>query len=150
MMKKCKYYDPQMILIANMISTLYDDFECLTGALCHIVTDDDNITDSDLQAIIDECNKRENNSDISTDVSKYICESMLKLNLIQREFLFGILNEGLDIRDFGTNGECYYTCDSSCPFKRELNRFHAEHLCIEKYHNNEKFLTGEFPIENLD
>lgn len=139
-----------MILIAKMINVLYDEFECITGGLCHIVTSDDNTDDASLKCVISECNKEENQLNISTNVSKYICETMLKLNPIQREFLFGALNEGLDIEDFGLDGECYYTCDNSCPFKKQLNRFHAEKLCNDTFNNNEKFLTGEFPVENLD
>lgn len=151
-MSKCKYYDPQMILIAKMIRVLYDDFNCFTGGLCHIVTDDDNIEDHDLQIAIDECNKDKNKSNISVDVSRYICESMLKLSLHQREFLFGALNEGLEIEDLSCNdGECFYEdCDNQCSFKKQLNRFDAERLCIDKYGNNEKFLTGDFSISNLD
>lgn len=151
---KCKYFNPQMILIAKMIYVLYDDFKCLTGGLCHIVTSDDNIEDNHLQYIIDECNKDENKEDISVDVAKYICESLIKLPMIQREFLFAALNEGLNIKDLlDMDGECLDAeciCDDFCLFKHQLNNFHAEKLCGEKYGSNEKFLNGEFPVLNLD
>ena len=151
---KCKYFNPQMVLIAKMVGVLYDDFECHTGGLCHIVTDEDNIKDIHLQSIIEECNKDENKEDISVDAAKYICESMIKLPMIQREFIFAALNEGLDIEDLSHNdGECLDCediCDGKCSFKHQLNRFHAERLCAERYGSNEKFLTGEFPAPNLD
>ena len=95
----CDYYVPKLNMIRNLISCLYDLEGCCTGGLCHIVTDDNNITDSDLKFVIAECDKDPER--LEAPLCKLICEEMLKLSIQQRALLFS----------------SYYTdilCDHNC------------------------------------
>lgn len=90
-------WNPKIPIIVGMIHTLYNLDECGTGGLCHIVTDDDNIKDDDLQWVIDYCKKPENADRVDAELSSWICELMLQLTLEQRAAMFGFMNEGIDI-----------------------------------------------------
>ena len=152
-MKKCKYFDPEMILIKDMLSFLYDTLEEGCGGLCHIVTDDDNIDDDSLKFVIENASKEEFKDRKDKNVSIYICKSMLKLSLIQRQFLFGILNsdEPLDIYLLHDNGCFYDSCKGDiCPYKEELNKIHAEAKCINENGSNLLFCTGDYPLEEVE
>ena len=48
---KMKYYHEKFPIVRDMIAVLYD--YCCSGGCCHIVTDDDNIYDSDLDFVIE-------------------------------------------------------------------------------------------------
>ena len=153
----CKYFDTEMILIVQMISFLYDDLEECCGGLCHIVTDDDNIEDHSLQFVIEECSKEENKDRNDARVAKYICESMLKLTMMQREFLFGLYkhkdaDDVLDTLKFlQYNGCLYCRCNGdNCPHKNALNRFHAESECLDQTGNNSAFLSNNWPIKEVE
>lgn len=153
-MEKCKYFDVEMILIKDMISFLYDTLEEGCGGLCHIVTDDDNIDDSSLKFIIENSSREEYKDRRDKNVSIYICKSLLKLSLIQREFLYGILNKfdgGESSLETLQHAGCLYdSCNGeSCPYKDALNEIHAERKCIDENGNNLLFCKGEYPIEEV-
>ena len=50
-----KYYHPKFPVVARMIQILYDLNGCACGGCCHIVTDDNNIRNSDLESVIKYC-----------------------------------------------------------------------------------------------
>lgn len=149
----CKYFKKEMVLIQKMISFLYDDLEEYTGGLCHIVTDDNNINDENLKFVIEYADEPEHANRPDKNVSKYICQSMLELSLIEREFLFGLYNTDMDPEEsleLLSNAGCIYEeCNFDCPYKAALNKFHAEEECIWETGSNEKFLDGEWPIKNI-
>ena len=92
-MKEVKYH-PKMKIIVELIHLLYDLPDCEAGGCCHIVTDDDNIDDDDLQRVIDYCNMSDNNR-LDKELSRTICEILLQLTREQRICLFYFMNAGL-------------------------------------------------------
>lgn len=81
-----KYYHPKFQIVANLIEILYSLNDCCCGGCCHIVTDDNNIRDSDLKFVINYCN--ENKDKIDCELSRTICEIMLQMSIEQRVVLF--------------------------------------------------------------
>ncbi len=92
-------WNPKMPIIVGLIHTLYDEAECSSGGLCHIVTDDDNLNDHSLKFVIDYCKRPENADSIDVELSSWICELMLQLDLEQRAGLFGLMRAGFDMID---------------------------------------------------
>lgn len=86
-------YNPKMPIIAEMIHVLYSLDGCGCGGLCHIVTDDDNIRDSDLEWVIQYCKKKENKDRVDKELSSWICELLLQLTIEQRAGLFTLMND---------------------------------------------------------
>ena len=87
-----KYYHPKFLVVARMIRILYDLNGCACGGHCHIVTDDNNIRDSDLESVIKYCNESKNA--IDSELSRTICEIMLQMTIEQRMILFYAIEEG--------------------------------------------------------
>ena len=81
-----KYYNPKFSPVAKMIHVLYELDGCLCGGKCHIVTDDNNIRNSDLEFVIEECNN--DIHAIDSELSRAICEAMLQMTIEQRIILF--------------------------------------------------------------
>ena len=86
-------YNPKMQIIVELIHLLYDLPNCGAGGCCHIVTDDDNISDDDLKFVIDYCNKPDNDR-LDKEISRTICELLLQLSIKQRICLFYLMNAG--------------------------------------------------------
>ena len=86
-------YNPKMQIIVELIHLLYELPNCGAGGCCHIVTDDDNIDDDDLQWVIDYCNKPDNGY-LDKELSRTICELLLQLSREQRICLFYLMNAG--------------------------------------------------------
>jgi len=84
----CKYYNPRLNMIRELIACLYSLEGCCCGGLCHIVTDDNNFRDEDLKCIINECDKEENKDRVEVPLCKLICEEMLKISIQERSLLF--------------------------------------------------------------
>lgn len=84
----CKYFTPRLNMIRELIACLYSLEGCACGGLCHIVTDDNNFRDSDLQWVIEECDKEENKDRIEAPLCKLICSEMLKLSMQERALLY--------------------------------------------------------------
>ena len=152
---KCKYITPDSIIVYNMIEILYDVLEEHNGGLAHIVAADNNLDDDSLKCVIKECNKDENKDRPDVSVCKILCESLLRLTLNQRYFIFALIENDIDIENIKELST--YTCcmgDSSycsglCDFKFLLNKFHAEQKCIEETGNNLKYLDGDWVIEDV-
>lgn len=81
-------YNPKMPIIVQSIQTLYSLPSCGAGGCCHIVTDDDNLQDKDLQFVIDYCNSPENADRVDKELSELICKLLLQLSFEQRCVLF--------------------------------------------------------------
>lgn len=90
-----KYYHPKFELASELISVLYNLEECITGGLCHIVTDDGNIYDDDLDSIIKNCDKEENKNEIDRELSKTICIILKQMTFEQRAVLFEMIDYGI-------------------------------------------------------
>ena len=93
-------YNPKMKIIKNMIHTLYELPDCSCGGCCHIVTDDENIRDSDLHSVINYC--KDNSNKIDTELSSWICQLMLQLTIEQRALLFVSMNNEIDIEFYSS------------------------------------------------
>lgn len=83
-----KYYHPKFQIVAKLIEMLYSLEECRTGGCCHIVTDDNNIRNSDLEFVIKYCDEESNKDRIDSEISKAICQIMLQMTNEQRIILF--------------------------------------------------------------
>ena len=86
-------YNPKMQIIVKLIYLLYDLPDCSAGGCCHIVTDDDNIDDDDLEFVVEYCNNPDN-SNIDKELSRTICELLLQLSREHRICLFYLMNAG--------------------------------------------------------
>lgn len=86
-----KYYHPKFEVVAKLIRLLYDLEGCSCGGCCHIVTDDNNIRNSDLEFVIKYC--KENEDEIDSEISSTICEIMLQMTIEQRIMLFYTLEK---------------------------------------------------------
>lgn len=106
----CKYYSPKLKAILSMIHALYEIDGCCCGGICHIVTDDDNYDDDDLDFVINECHKEENKDRLELELAEAICIAMKKLSMPERALLFS-----------GFYGNCL--CDSN---------HECKNCCIEK------------------
>lgn len=83
-------WNKKITIINGLIDLLYDLDDCSTGGLCHIVVDDENIKDSNLEFVIEYCQREENKDCVDKELSSLICQLLLELNLEQRAALFGM------------------------------------------------------------
>lgn len=84
----CKYYSPMITAIRTMISALYDLEGCCCGGLAHVVTDDNNFDDDDLDWVIDYCNEEENKDRVEKEWVIAIMKELKKLTMPQRALIF--------------------------------------------------------------
>lgn len=97
-------WNPKVIIIQGLVRILYNLPECMTGGLCHIVTDDGNIRDCDLKFVINQCSV--NPDEVDVELSKCICEIMSQLTIEQRAAALVIQEEGYKVFD-ETDWNCY-------------------------------------------
>ena len=76
----------------DMIHILYE--YCCTGGCCHVVTDDDNIYDDDLEWVISYA-ENERKNEIDSELSAAICKILKSMTFLQRAVLFDSLNEAI-------------------------------------------------------
>lgn len=93
-----KYYHPKFKIVADMIHTLYNLDGCACGGNCHIVTDDNNIRNSDLEFVIKYCD--ENKDSIDCELSRTICEILLQMTIEQRIILFYSLETDIMFNEY--------------------------------------------------
>lgn len=91
-------YDSKMLVIGKLVDVLYELPGCGCGGLCHIVTDDGNVEDQHLNFVIESCDKAQDDY-LEKDVAKLICQLMLKLTIDQRQELYGLFRERVDITE---------------------------------------------------
>ena len=85
-----KYYHEKFPIVKDMISVLYD--YCRAGGCCHIVTDDNNIYDSDLDFVIEYAQHDENKDRVDAELSIAICKILKNMTFLQRAVLFDSLD----------------------------------------------------------
>ena len=158
-MNKCKYVTPDSVIVYNMIEILYNGLEEYNGGLAHIIVSNDKLSDEDIKSVLDECNDPSNKDRRDVNICKILCEALLRMTLTQRYFIFAYRgsehNNGISNLNVLLNYQCTLngkdsTCCSICDFKFDLNKYAAEKKCIEENGNNEKFLNGEYAIEEVE
>lgn len=95
----CEYWHPKFYLVKELISLLYDLDGCGAGGCCHIVTDDNNIYDSDLDFVIEYCDREENKNCIDKELSKTICTILKEMTFKQRSVLFWYIDLGIEFKN---------------------------------------------------
>lgn len=92
------YYHKNYPLLKVLINALYDLPNCGTGGICHIVTDDENVRDSDLSYVLGECyaNNPLWNGHIEKPLAALICKLFLEMEYKQRVCFITLMNFGLD------------------------------------------------------
>lgn len=94
-----KYYHPKFYLVRELIGILYDLPGCGSGGCCHIVTDDDNIYDDDLDFVIEYCDSPDNVDEIEKELAKTICIILKQMTFQQRAVLFELIEKDIDKYD---------------------------------------------------
>ena len=92
-----EYYHEKFPIVRDMIAVLYD--YCCSGGCCHIVTDDDNIYDSDLDFVIEYAQRDENKNRIDAELSIAICKILKDMSFLQRAVLFDSINYEIDYKN---------------------------------------------------
>ena len=78
--KVCKHWTPEMLTAHALMSGIYELHSC--GGAAHIVTDDGNLRDSDLDFCLSPCDKEPERPE--APLVRLFCEIMKKLTMIQR------------------------------------------------------------------
>lgn len=86
---KCKYYSQHLETIQRYIECLYSIEGCSCGGLLHILTDDGNVQDNDIDWCLEYIEREENRGREEYEISKLICKEMKKLSLPQRKLVYG-------------------------------------------------------------
>lgn len=105
---ECKYFVPRLNTIRELIACLYSLEGCACGGICHIVTDDNNFDDNDLDFVLKECDKEENQDREEIGLAKLICTELKKLSIQQRAMLFN---------SYYTSALCDKNCEE-CPINK--------------------------------
>ena len=92
-----EYYHEKFPIVRDMINVLYD--YCGAGGCCHIVTDDFNIYDDDLEFVIKYAQEEENKDDIDAELSIAICKALKSMTFLQRAVLFDSMSFEFDYHD---------------------------------------------------
>lgn len=85
MARECKYYNKHLDTIRAYIGCLYSIAGCSCGGLLHIVTDDKNVRDSDIEFCLQQCNEHPECEE--SELGKLICKELLKLTMPQRRLV---------------------------------------------------------------
>ncbi len=84
-MSKCKYYNNHLETIREYIGCLYNLEGCASGGLLHILLDDDNYDNDDIEWCLQECEKHPEKEE--SEIGKLICKEYLNLPMEQRRLL---------------------------------------------------------------
>lgn len=93
-----EYWHDKFPIVRDMISVLYR--YCGAGGCCHIVTDDDNIYDNNLDSVIEYAQSEENKDSIDAELSIAICKILKTMTFLQRAVLFDYMNSDDNCYDF--------------------------------------------------
>ena len=111
-MKLCKYYNSNMKTLCEYCKALYRLDGCGCGGPLHILLDDGNYNDHDIQFCIDECSKHPN--DTVATLGTIICREYQKMSMKER----AVFNAYL----WGHSIECKYMfCDTYCLIAKEAD-----------------------------
>lgn len=94
--KYCKYYNPHMETVLAYCSCLYKIEGCGAGGNLHILLDDGNYRDSDIEWCKQLC--IDNPQDEESTLGILICDELLKLTMDERHVFF-LMWDGWDSRD---------------------------------------------------
>ena len=84
----CKYENDMVIYVNKLVELLYEDLKECCGGMLHIVLDDGNLDDDDIQWCIGNCNKPENENKIDKYICLEIAHKMLKMTMEQRRLVY--------------------------------------------------------------
>lgn len=90
-----EYWHDKFPIVRDMIGVLYD--YCVVGGCCHIVTDDNNIYDEDLDFVIEYAQRDENKGRIDSELSIAICKILKTMTFLQRAVLFDCINSSYGV-----------------------------------------------------
>jgi hypothetical protein len=96
----CKHESIITVYVSKLVELLYEDLKECCGGLLHIVLDDGNLEDDNLQWCIDNCNKPENENRIDKYLCLEIAHKMLQMDEYQRRLIY--------------YGSCNFECDNDC------------------------------------
>ena len=85
---KCIYWTKEVEEVCKLVKTLYEDMGERAGGMLHIVLDDCNIDDDDLQWCIEYCNREENADRHDKSICLEIAHRMLNLSKEQRLLIY--------------------------------------------------------------
>lgn len=84
-LKQCRLYHKHLDTIREYISCLYHLEDCCTGGLLHIVLDDFNLEDGDIQWCLEQCESNPEKEE--AEIGKLICKELLKLPMSERRLV---------------------------------------------------------------
>ena len=84
----CKYNTENVDYVLKLVALLYEDLKERCGGMLHIVLDDGNIDNDDIQWCIEYCNKEENNDRPDKYLCLEIAHKMLKMNEYERRLIY--------------------------------------------------------------
>lgn len=85
---RCMYWTKEVGEVCKLVKTLYEDMGEGAGGMLHIVLDDCNIEDDDIQWCIEYCNREENADRHDKEICLEIAQRMLELNYIERMLVY--------------------------------------------------------------
>lgn len=97
---KCKYHRNEISEVLKLVNYLYEDLEECCGGLLHIVLDDGNLDDEDIQWCLNYCNEKENEDRKDKAVCIEIAQRMLNMTEFERRLIY--------------YGDMNFQCDKNC------------------------------------
>jgi hypothetical protein len=85
---KCKYWTVEAKRVCVLVKVLYDELGEGAGGMLHIVLDDGNLDDDDIQWCIEYCNREENADRHDKDLCLEIAHRMLELSREERMLIY--------------------------------------------------------------
>ena len=85
---RCMYWTKEVGEVCKLVKTLYEDMGECCGGMLHIVLDDGNLDDDDLQWCIEYCNREENTDRHDKSICLEIAHRMLNLSKEQRMLIY--------------------------------------------------------------
>lgn len=92
---ECKFYNKKVEYVNKLVELLYEDLQESCGGMLHIVLDDGNMDDDDIQWCIDNCNNEKNKERHDKFLCLEIAHKMLKMDKYERNLVYYM--------DFGFN-----------------------------------------------
>ena len=158
MNQKCKFVTADSVIVYNMIEILYNGLEKHNGGLARKIVSSDNLSDEAIKSVLEDCNKEYNKDRDDVNVCKILCETLLRMTPLQRSFIFAYRgsehNNGISNLNALLKYPCCLKdpevmCSCLCSFKNDLNAYIAEQQCILEHGNNQKFIDGEYAINEV-
>ena len=85
---RCRYWSEEIGEICSLVKYLYDDLHEGAGGMLHIVLDDCNIDDDDLEWCLEYCDKEENRDRHDKEICIEIAQRMLRLSREERMLIY--------------------------------------------------------------